>query len=109
MILRILYIFSNSLFMSRLVGFLIKSSIASTSLLFTSSPLYDGFPLREVRGGVGEFSFEESEVESDCIERDSNVLQEFIADNEHYKSGDEFVASSDWSSLSFILETQDQS
>ena len=55
--------------------------------------------------GVGEFFFEESEVESDRIERDSNILKEFSVENEDDNPRDEFV----WSSLSFILEIQDQS
>ena len=55
--------------------------------------------MREVWCGVGEFSFEESEVESDLIERYSNILQEFSIDNEDDKPGDEFVASSAWSSF----------
>ena len=59
-------------------------------------------PVQDVLNRFAGEKFEESEVESDCIERASNVLQEFSADDEHDKSGDEFVASSAWSSLSFL-------
>ena len=59
-------------------------------------------PVEDVLNRFAGEKFEESEVESDCIERASNVLQEFSADDEHDESGDEFVASSAWSSLSFL-------
>ena len=39
----------------------------------------------------------------------SIAMQEFSADDEHEESVEEFVTSSAWSSLSLILETQEQS
>merc|ERR1712130_837080 len=66
-------------------------------------------PIEDVISRISKDKFEESEVESDYIERASNVVQEFSADDEQDESGDEFVACSAWSSLSLILDPQDQS
>ena len=38
------------------------------------------------------------------VTRASNAVQEFSADDEQEESGEEFVASSAWSSLSSILD-----
>ena len=59
-------------------------------------------PVQDVLNRFAGKNFEVSEVELECIERASNVLHEFSADDEHDKSGDKFVASSAWSSLSFL-------
>merc|ERR1712106_1118709 len=80
--------------------------VSGPNVEVVSSPY---LPVEDVINRISREKFEESEVESDCIERASNLIQEFSADDEQDESGDEFVASSAWSSLSLILEPQEQS